>query len=150
MRFNMDIDLKRSVDTNYGTQWDRFTVEEALYAVTTVVLRTSNVAVYRKEFASMTQREGETIQEFVNRLKTCASDCSLLCPFELTHDLTDYHLINRLRSEIHEPRPQELLQKQDVLNIVPSIVTYGEAYESAVTDKEKLDLHLHTSQRNSI
>ena len=33
MRLNMDIDLKRSVDTNYGTLWDCFTVEEALDAV---------------------------------------------------------------------------------------------------------------------
>ena len=43
----------------------------------TIVLRTLNVAVYRKEFDSLVQKEDETIQEFVTRLKTCKSDCSL-------------------------------------------------------------------------
>ena len=116
MRLNMDIDLKRSIDTNYGSQWDYYTVGEALDAVRTIVLCTSNVAAYRKEFDGMVQKQGETIQEFVTRLTTCASDCSFVCPFDESHDLTDYHLINRLRSGIfHEALQQELLQKQDTL-----------------------------------
>ena len=87
----------------------------------------------------MMQRDGETVQEFVTRLKTCASDCSFICPFDDSHDLTDYHLINRLRSGIcQEALQQELLQKQDILTTVSSIITYCEAYESAVKDKEKL------------
>ena len=139
MRLHMDIDLKRSIDTNFGNQWDVFNVDDALYAIKTVVLLTSNVAVYRKEFDNMVQRDGETVQEFVTRLKTCASDCSFICPFGDSHDLTDYHLINRLRSGIcQEALQQELLQKQDILTTVSSIITYCEAYESAVKDKEKL------------
>ena len=95
----------------------------------------------------MTQGEGETIHEFVTRLKTCASDCSFVCPFEETHDLTDCHLINRLQSGIFpEALQQELLQKQDILNIVPSIVTYCEAYECAVIDKEKLSRSASTHE----
>ena len=50
MRLHMDIDLKRSIDTNFGNQWDAFNVDDALDAIKTVVLLTSNVAVYRKEF----------------------------------------------------------------------------------------------------
>ena len=131
---HMDIDLKRSIDTNFGNQWDAFNVDDALDAIKTVVLLTSNVAVYRKEFDNTVQRDGETVREFVIRLKTCASDCSFICPFDDSHDLTDYHLINRLRSGIC----QETLQKQDILTTVSSIITYCEAYESAVKDKEKL------------
>ena len=74
MRLNMDIDLKRSIDTNYGSQWDNNTVADALDAVKTIVLCTSNVAVYRKEFDGMVQKQGETIQELVTKLKKCASD----------------------------------------------------------------------------
>ena len=139
MRLHMDIDLKRSIDTNFGNQWDAFNVDDALNTIKTVVLLTSNVAVYRKEFDNMVQRDGETVQEFVTRLKTCASDCSFICPFDDSHDLTDYHLINRLRSGIcQEALQQELLQKQDILTTVSSIITYCKAYESAVKDKEKL------------
>ena len=79
MRLNMDIDLRRSIDTNSGSQWNNYTVVDALDAVKTIVLCTSNVAVYRKEFG-MVQKQGETIQEIVTRLKTCASDCSFVSP----------------------------------------------------------------------
>ena len=96
MRLNMDIDLERSVDTNYSTLWDAFTVEDALDAVKTIVPRTTNVAVYRKEFDCLVEKEDETIQEFVTRLKTCGSDCSFVCPFDDARDLADYHLFGRL------------------------------------------------------
>ena len=51
-----------------------------------------------------------------------------MCPFDESHDLTDYHLINRLRSGIsHEVLQRELLQTQDTLTTVSSIITYCEA-----------------------
>ena len=140
MRLNMDVDLKRSIDINYGTQWDTFNVQAALSAVKkNVVLGTSNTAVFQKEFDNMVQNSDEVVQEFVTRLRTCASDCSFVCPYDDAHDLTDYHLITRLRSGVaNETLKQELLQKHEALNSVESIVTYCETFESAVRDKQKL------------
>ena len=148
MRLNMDIDLKRSIDINYSADWDTYTVENALSAVRNMVLRTSNVAVYQKEFDNIVQKSDETILEFVTRLRTCASDCSFVCPYDEEHDLTDYHLITRLRSGVfNETLQQELLQKHDTINTVDLIITYCEAFESAVRDKDKLtSSSAHASQ----
>ena len=100
MCLNMDFDLKRAIDTNYLYQWDAYNVNDALAAVKKIVQQTSNVAVYRKEFDNLIQKEKEAIQEFITRLKMCASDCAFICPFDAQHDLMDYHLVNRIRSGI--------------------------------------------------
>ena len=101
LRLYMDSDLKRAIDTNYP-DWDSKTVEDAVNVVGKIVNQISNPAVYRKEFDSMVQGADETIREFVTRLRGCAIDCSFTCPYDDNHDLTDYHLLNRLRSGVFD------------------------------------------------
>ena len=139
LRLNMDAELKRAIDTNY-MDWNSRTVEEAVEIVGKIVNQISNPAVYRKEFDSMLQNENETIREFVTRLRGCAIDCSFTCPFDDTHDLTDYHLVNRIRSGILDKTlQQEILQKQTELNNITSLVQYCEDFESAKLDRKKLN-----------
>ena len=138
LRLNMDTDLKRAVDTNYP-EWNTYTVEEAVATIGNIVNQVSNIAVYRKEFNEMKQGENERVREFVTRLKSCAGDFSFVCPYDNTHDLVDYHLIDRIRSGIFDVRlQQELLQKQSTINNVQTIVQYCEDYESAIFDKNAL------------
>jgi hypothetical protein len=138
MRLKMDTDLKRSIDINYGSHWDSYNVDAALEAVRKVVLCTSNVVVYHKEFDDMEQHADESIREFVTRLRTCATDCSFVCPYDETHDLTDYHLVRKLRCGVaSKTLQQELFQKHEELDTVQTIVAYCEAYECAVRDREK-------------
>ena len=138
LRLNMDTDLKRAVDTNYP-EWNTYTVEEAVATIGDIVNQISNIAVYRKEFNDMKQGESERVREFVTRLKGCAGDCSFVCPYDESHDLIDYHLIDRIRCGIFDVRlQQELLQKQATINSVQTIVQYCEDYESAVHDKNAL------------
>ncbi len=103
MRMGMDSDLKRVIDTNI-TNWDTLNVESALDEVGHIIHQVSNTAVYRKEFDDMTQLPDETIREYATRLKSCALDCDFLCPYEETHDLTDYHLINRIRGGVYDKK----------------------------------------------
>ena len=97
MRLNMDEPLKQAVDANYADVWDNYTVKEALDAIGTILQRTTNPVVYRKQFDVMTQNNGESVKEFITRLKICAADCAFFCPFDGTHNLTEYHMINCIR-----------------------------------------------------
>ena len=99
LRLACDSDLKRAIDTNY-TDWSTFTVEEAVKTVGEIVNQISNCAVYRKAFHHMSQGEDETIREFATRLRSCAADCAFVCPFDATHDLTDYHIIEQIRGAV--------------------------------------------------
>ena len=138
MRLHMGSDLKQSIDTNY-ILWRNNTVEEAIQIVGEIVNQISNCAVYRKAFHNMTQAGNEPIQEFATRLRSCAADCLFLCPYDDNHDLTDYHLIDRIRSGVSDTHlQQELLQKQASLNNLQLIIQYCEDFESAKRDRETL------------
>lgn len=139
MRLNMDQDLKRAIDTNYGASWDDLSVNNAINAIKTIVSQTSNAAVFRKEFDNMNQLADETIREYVTRLKSCAIDCNFICPHDETHDLSDYHLVNRIRSGIIDKGlQQEVLQKSDELNNITTLVHFCENFEAAKKDRQKL------------
>ena len=84
----MDSNLKRSIDTNFHDQWSAFNVNNAVKPVGSIV----NHVVYRNEFDNIQQHENESVKEFITRLKTCALDD--------THNLTAYHMINRVRSGV--------------------------------------------------
>ena len=139
MRLHMDNDLKRAIDTNYSTSWDSFTLDEAIKTVGKIVNHISNPVVYRKEFDNLYQSQDEPIREFITRLRSCAIDCNFTCPYDENHDLTDYHIINRIRCGIFDKSlQQELLQKSNELKVLPEISQFCENYESAMKDKNKL------------
>ena len=139
IRLNMDTDLKRAVDTNFKSQWGSFTVDEALDSISELILQLSNPAVYRRDFDELKQKADENVREFITRLKACSLDCNFVCPYNETHDLTDYHIINRIRSGIHDKQlQQELLQKSDSLKNVTAILDYCESFESARRDRDRL------------
>ena len=97
MRLNMDSDLKRAIDINYKDTWNELTAEGAITAVGNIVNMISNPVVHRKKFDNMEQNSNESIKEFITRLKLCSAHCNFVCPFNEHHDLTEYHLINRIR-----------------------------------------------------
>ena len=138
MRMNMDSDLKRTIDANHPDRRDK-TVGEAVQIVNDIIKHSSNPTVYRKEFDNIMQESNEIIREFVTRLRHCAADCSFVCPYNEDHDLTDYHLINKLGSgEKNDRLQQELLQKHSTLDELHRIIQYCEEYESAKRNQEKL------------
>ena len=139
IRMNMDADLKRAIDINYKDDWDSYTVEDAIKGIGALLKVKNTPVVHRKEFDGIKQHQGEAFKEFLNRLKICAEDCSFVCPFDATHDLTEFQIINRIRSGIYDQMlQQELLQKSDSLNTLALIKAHCENYESAKADQEKL------------
>ena len=139
MRIHMDATLKQAIDANYSETWDTSTVKEALEKIETLLKKVSNPVVHRKTFDELTQNSTERFTEFITRLKICASDCDFQCPFEETHNLTEYHLINRIRSGVRDKAlQQELLQKSSTLNTLIAIVEHCTNYESAKDDSGRL------------
>ena len=139
MRMNMEEPLKQAIDAKYAHKWDAFIVKEALDAVGTILKRTTNPVVFRKQFDGMVQSKSESVKEFITRLKICAADCNFVCPFETTHNLTEYHLINRVRSGVANNKlQQELLQNSAQLNTLDLITDYCENYETSQQDIQQL------------
>ena len=142
LRMNMDSQLKSAIDVNYRTEWDKFTLKQAIAAIGKLINQISNPVVYRKDFDNLYQGAHETIQEFVTKLRACAIDCNFVCPFDTHHDLTNYHIINKLRSGIYDKNlQQELLVKHNEHMDLKTIIEYCEQYESAKKDKEKLSFN---------
>ena len=134
----MDSDLKRIIDTNYP-EFEQNTVDDALVIVGKIVQEVSNPAVYQHKFNQMVQNRDEPIREFVTRLRVCSLDCDFVCPYDDQHDLTDYYLINRIRTAVHDSTlQQEILQKHETLNTVEALLHYCENYESTKRDRELL------------
>ena len=115
-------------------------LEDAICAVQKIVTKTSNAAVYQKEFDTMNQHDYEPIREDVTRLKACSIDCNFVCPYDENHDLTDYHIINRLRSGVFDKTmQQEILGKSDTLTNLTSLIQFCETFASAKYDRSKLN-----------
>ena len=90
---------------------DSFTLDETIKTIGKIVNHISNPVVYRKEFDSLSKSQDEPIREFITRLKSCAIDCIFTYPCNEEHDLTDYHIINRIRCAIFDKSlHQKLLQ----------------------------------------
>lgn len=138
LRLHMDPDMKRIIDTNHPS-WSTSTLDEALTIIKNIVYETSNPSVYRKQFDSMVQRKEESIREFITNLRVCALDCAFTCPYDESHDLTDYHIINRIRTGIFDDvLQQEVLQKHDTLKTVDGLLQYCENFESTKHDRDVL------------
>ena len=87
----------------------------------------------------MFQQTGESIREYITRLKICALDCDFCCPFDPKHDLTEYHIINNLRCGVFDTQlQQELLQKSNELNTIELMTSYCENFECAKNDCDRL------------
>ena len=123
MHLNMDNELKRAIDRNYSTSWDSFTLDEAIKTEGQIVNHISNPVVYRKKIGSLNQSQDEPIREFITRLRSCAIDCNFTCPYDEDDDLTDYHIINKIRCDIfNKSLQQELLQKSNKLKTLPQTI----------------------------
>ena len=139
VRLNMDAEMKRSIDTNFGDSWNQYTLDKALSSIKALLKCNSNSAIFRKEFDKMSQQAGESIREYITRLKVCALDCEFCCPFDTKHDLTEYHIVNKLRCGVLDTQlQQELLQKSTELNTIELMTNYCENIECAKNDRDRL------------
>ena len=85
MRMSMDSPLKRAIDANFGDDWITYSLENALKEIKTIVSCSTNPSIFRKQFDATSQKNGESVREFVTRLKALALDCQYVCPFDAEH-----------------------------------------------------------------
>ena len=112
-----------------------------------IVQQTCNEVVYQKEFHSIIQNESETIAEYLTRLRDNAVDCGFTCPYDDSHDLTDYHIIQRLRCGLFSKvLQQEILQKANELSTIKLVTEYCENFEAAQQDNKLL---INNNQKTS-
>lgn len=118
--------------------------EAALEAIETIVTVRINPAVHRKAFGELSQGEKETIQTFVVRLRSSASDCAFECP-NCQHDLASVNIKDQLiRGLYHASLQAEILAKADQLKTLDDIIKYAEAFETALRDQSSLSLNNDT------
>ena len=138
LRLSMDADLKRIIDTNYPN-WEGFAVDDAINTVEQIVRETCNPVVYRKQFSELSQLKDEKIHDFHTKLRACAVDCAFQCPYDPDHDLTEYHIMNRIRSAVYDEQLQhEILQKHELLNTLDTLIKYCENFETTKKDSARL------------
>ena len=112
--------------------------QTALDTIETVVTIRVNPAVHRKAFGEMRQGDKETIQTFVVRLRSSASDCAFECP-NCEHDLSTVNIKDQLIRGLNNTTLQaEILAKADQLKTLDDVIKYAEASETALRDQSSL------------
>ena len=85
--------------------------DKLLDMVEALVIQRLNPIVHRLAFASMSQDEGEPIQNYLVRLKALAVDCSFSYP-TCEHDLSDIHIKDQIiRGVANDALQADLLAK---------------------------------------
>ena len=112
--------------------------QTALDTIEAVVTIRVNPAVHRKGFGELMQSEKESIQTFVVRLRSAASDCAFSCP-SCEHDLSTINIKDQLIRGLHNATLQaEILAKADQLKTRDGVIKYAEASETALRDQSSL------------
>ena len=114
-------------------------LDDALNDISKIVQLTRNEVVYQKEFHSIIQKKSETIAEYLTRLRDSAVDCGFTCPYEQSHDLNNYHIMQRLRYGLfNKALQQEILQKAGELSTIKLVTDYCENFEATQRGNQEL------------
>ena len=103
-----------------------------------LVTQKSNPMVHRLSFASMTQSLGESIQQFVVRLRGAAQDCDFTCPC-CNYNLSDFYIKDQLvRGIANDSLQADLLAKASSLRTLEQNISHAEAFEAALRDQSQM------------
>ena len=106
--------------------------DKLLDMVEALVTQRSNPIVHRLAFASMSQEEGELIQNYLVRLRAIAVDCSFSCP-SCEHVLYDIYIKDQIiRGVANDALQADLLAKAGILKTLKQNVRHAEAFETVL------------------
>ena len=109
--------------------------DKLLDMVKALVTQRSNPIVHRLAFASMSQDEGEPIQNYLVRLRAIAVDYSFSCPL-CEHDLSVIYFKDQIiRGVANDTLQADLLAKPGTLKTLEQNVCHAKAFESALRDQ---------------
>lgn len=104
-----------------------------------LVTQKSNPMVHRITFASISQHEDESIQQYLVRLRSTATDCNFSCP-HCDHDLSDTYIKDQfIRGIANDTLQTDLLAKARLLKSLDQNVCHAEAFESALRDQTAMN-----------
>ena len=123
---------------NTNSNFTSLTEKEMLDTIEAIATKKSNPTVHRLSFANIHQSEGETIQNFLIRLKSTAQDYVYSCP-NCDHDLPELHIKDQfIRGLQSETLQADLLAKVGYLKTLNDIIKHAEAFEMALRDQLQL------------
>ena len=123
---------------NTNKSWITLHESELLQAIESIVTKVTNPAVHRMGFRNIIQQEGESIKEFVVRLRSAAVDCAFACPschFDISATSIKDQFISGLGNNVLQT---DILAKADTLLTLEDIIKHSEAFEGALRDQAKL------------
>ena len=123
---------------NTVTDFFTLTEDQLLPTLKQIVTKKSNPAVHRLKLTSLQQSPGETIKDYVIRLKSIVPDCEYVCPHCDTN-LSPAHLKDQfIRGINNESLQTDILAKASQLKLFEDVVKHAEAFEAAQRDQSCL------------
>ena len=111
----------------------------ALKIIQSLVTERSNPAVHRKAFTSIQQSETESIQDFLVRIQTAATDCEFTCP-SCEFDLSTLNIRDQFIRGLNNSNIQtDILSKANQLKTLVDTVNHAKAIESALRDQSQIE-----------
>jgi hypothetical protein len=109
--------------------------DELLKKIEAIVTKKSNPTVHRMTFSGMMQQDNESVQAYVIRLKSSATDCEFACP-SCKHDMSRIYIRDQvIRGLSNDVLQTDILAKADHLAKLEDVVKHSEAFEAALRDQ---------------
>ena len=126
---------------NSKSEFFKMNESDMLTAIENIVTKRINPAVHRMNFSNIIQHEGESIQEYLTRLRSSAVDCEFSCP-SCDVDISHVNIKDQfIRGLVDDTLQTDILAKASQLKSVEDIVKHAEAWEGALRDQSKLQTH---------
>ena len=122
-----------------NTNADFFTLSQQnmIQTIETFVTERSNPAVHHLNFATLSQSEGESTQNFIVRLEPVAQDCEYSCPSCQAGLQSIMQRINL--HEDYTTKPNRHSRQGRISRCLEDIIKHAEAFELVLRDQA----HLH-------
>ena len=120
--------------------------ETLLKVIELIVTKRVNPTVHQMNFSKLMQKENESVQDFLSRLRSLAVDCEFLCP-DCEHDISFVNIRHQfIHGLFNETLQTDILAKASQLKTVEAVVNHAEAFEAALRDQSQLSSESHVSR----
>ena len=137
-----------AVQTSIINTYPKFFSEEPnrlMDMLEALVTQKSNPMAHRLSFASISRGPGESVQQFIIRLRGTAQDCDFTCPI-CNHDLSNIYIKHQLvKGTANDALQVDLLAKARSLKTLEENINHAEAFEAALRDQAQMSGTLEMS-----
>ena len=116
-----------------------------------IVTKTANPAVHWMNLGNLLQSEGESIKDFLMRIRSLAMDYEFSC-LACKTDMSGINIKNQFIRSLHNKTLQtDILAKAIQLKTIDDIIKHAEAFETALRNKSQLhsSAEVHATRESS-